>query len=69
MGVITMLPISSFTQKETIDVIREPEHGLTELWKEYNSLVHALRKHIDPSLHLRLTVVMMDLGLYQPSPP
>lgn len=63
-----MLSISSFTQK-TITDDREPEKAAVNLWKEYHSLVHALRKRRDPTLELRLTVVMMDLGLYQPSPP
>jgi hypothetical protein len=42
---------------------------LDNLWREYHALVAALRKRRDPALELRLTVVMIDLGLYSPSPP
>lgn len=45
---------------------------LVELWQEYRTLVNTLRKqgiHRDVALEMQLTVVMMDLGLYRPSPP
>jgi len=45
---------------------------IAELWKEYKTLAGVLIKQgtrKDPALLMRLTVVMMDLGLYQPSPP
>lgn len=43
-----------------------------DLWQEYRRLVETLReqgKRRDVALEMRLTVVMMDLGMYQPSPP
>ena len=45
---------------------------MADLYREYRFLVHELRKQKyrqDAALLLRLTIVMMDLGLYQPSPP
>ena len=42
------------------------------LWEEYKAIVNTLKKQgvrQDPVLLMRLTVVMMDLGLYRPSPP
>ena len=45
---------------------------IAKLWLEYEALVNTLRKQgrrQSPELLMRLTVVMMDLGLYRPSPP
>jgi len=46
--------------------------SIARLWKEYKVIVNTLKKQgdrQDPVLLMRLTVVMMDLGLYRPSPP
>jgi len=46
--------------------------ALLSLWEEYNALVSTLRKQgirQDVALLMRLTVVMIDLGLYCPSAP
>lgn len=46
--------------------------SIADLQREYDQLVHTLsrqRTQQDPALLMRLTIVMMDLGLYQPSPP
>ena len=48
------------------------EPALKSLREEYNALVSTLRKQgirKDVALLMRLTVVMIDLGLYSPSPP
>ena len=45
---------------------------LDELWLEYKRLIDTLKRQRrcrDVALEMRLRVVMMDLGLYQPSPP
>jgi len=54
------------------NVATSTSNQIDELWREYRTLVGALReqgRHRDIALEMRLRVVMMDLGLYQPSPP
>jgi hypothetical protein len=53
-------------------VYEEDSDLVAGLWEEYKFIVNTLRKQgsrQEPVLLMRLTVVMIDLGLYQPSPP
>lgn len=64
-----LLPPEEQPCVEETDVAMETPSQLGDLWREYHSLVKAIRQQRDPALELRLTVVMYDLGLYRPSPP
>ena len=51
---------------------KEALEGMLDLLQEYRMLTHTLKQHgsrQDPALMMKLTVLMMDLGLYRPSPP
>lgn len=61
-------PVSHITGIEDHDI---SEH-LSYLRDEYKNLIKALnvpKARRDPFLQIRLMIIMIDLGLYQPSPP
>jgi len=53
-------------------VYEEDSDLVAGLWEEYKFIVNTLKKQgprREPALLIRLTIVMIDLGLYQPMPP